>query len=305
MKKLHVLFIFFLVLLFGINIANACTKEGYIYCDVNQNGVIDSEDTPMAGVRIMIDSSWDYTTDATGYFYFELPGNIGHTYVETLDESTLPSDFIYVIPASGVATFTVAEWGEHFYNDWLIDSSICREGKCWFTGGGAKFEPIVNDSLAVHGPKDSFGGNVYPGCNPDSGDGGQWNHIAHKLKLHFQGWTIHVEECGNVPGIEPGSESPVTPYNYIDFSGIGTLKGISGNKVDYGTVFFFAHCEDRNEPGSSGAKDGALIDRYFLHVFDSTGATLLLIDMDGDPTTVDPVTITDGNFQLHISSCDN
>jgi hypothetical protein len=68
-------------------------------------------------------------------------------------------------------------------------------------------------------------------------------------------------------------------------------------------VQFFGRAEDRNEPGSSGAKDGALVDRYFLSVFDGAGAKLLLIDVDGNPATVDPVTITDGNLQIHISSC--
>ena len=60
-----------------------------------------------------------------------------------------------------------------------------------------------------------------------------------------------------------------------------------------GTVYFFSHCEDRNEPGSAGVRDGALKDRYFLHVYsnpaDPAGSTLLLVDVDGDPTTVDPV----------------
>lgn len=31
--------------------------------------------------------------------------------------------------------------------------------------------------------------------------------------------------------------------------------------------------------------------------------TRLLIDLDRGPNTVDPVTITDGTLQLHISSC--
>jgi len=115
--------------------------------------------------------------------------------------------------------------------------------------------------------------------------------------------------CGNVEGIPPGSESPVTPYNFIEFTGTGTLKGIKGNKVDYGTVYFFGRCEDRNEPGSNGQRDGAFKDRYFLHVYadpgNPAGSTLLLVDVDHNPATVDPVTITDGNLQIHVSSCDN
>lgn len=193
-------------------------------------------------------------------------------------------------------------------------SATCTQegGKCWLTAGGVKFSPITGLLMAEikqNGPLDSVGGNVNPGCNPDSGEGGNWNHVAHKNSLHFQGTVIEVVRCGNIPGIEPGSESPVTPYNYIEFQGTGSLKGIGGNKADFGTVCFFAHVEDRNEPGNERAllpDGGADIDRYYLNVFDcSTHTSLLLVDMDHNPATVDPITITGGNFQIHISSCSN
>jgi hypothetical protein len=29
------------------------------------------------------------------------------------------------------------------------------------------------------------------------------------------------------------------------------------------------------------------------------------VDVDGDPSTVDPLTITDGNMQIHVSSCED
>jgi hypothetical protein len=176
---------------------------------------------------------------------------------------------------------------------------------CWLTGGGTKFEAAIGAWLAEHGPSESFGGNVFPSCDPDPGNGGSWTHISHGRKLHFHGTDIETVNCGNVAGIPPGSESPVTPVNFIEFQGFGTLKGIHGNKVDHGTVFFFARAEDRNEPGSKGAKAGAQVDRYFLHVFDANGNTLLLIDGDANPSTVDPVTITGGNLQMHASSCDD
>lgn len=276
-------------------------KEGYVYLDVNQNGEID----PLEGVIVKIVNeagtfSGQATTDENGYFKICLPYG-SDSYVETLDENTIPV-VCYVIPIEGVYEFDLTCSEKYDFNEWLL----CEDGKCWLTGGGVKFEPIIDDYLAQKGPKDSLGGNVYPGCNPDSGDGGQWNHIAHKLKLHFQGWTIQVVECGNVLGIDPGSDSPETPYNYIEFMGTGTLKGIHGNKMDPADVAFYARCEDRNEPGSRGAKDGALIDRYFLHVYDPiTMETLLIIDEDDDPTIMDPVTITGGNLQIHISGCDN
>jgi hypothetical protein len=319
MKRLLGLMIVLCVATLGTNVALGCWAEGYIYCDVNQNGTIDPEDTPFEGVVVYIEGvghsyADSTTTDASGYYYFSLPDPLEgetHTYRETLDETTLPDDAIYVHPASGEYIYEITLQNEWAYHEWLIDSATCRddEGLCWMTGGGVKFDQTTGEHLAQKGPKHSFGGNVHPSCSSEPGDGGQWNHVAHGMKLHFLGKTIHTVDCGNVPGIPPGSGSPETPFNYIEFEGIGTLKGIKGNKVDYGTVHFWARVEDRNEPGSRGAKDGELIDRYYIHVYSDPmnphGTTLMLVDEDGDSETVDPVLITGGNLQLHISSCDN
>lgn len=218
-------------------------------------------------------------------------------------------------PADGTFDFCVSQGNEEVIQDFSIETPDCdepgeeEEGLCWLTAGGAKFSSITGTELGEHGPQHSWGGNVYPGCSATAGDGGNWNHIAHNLKLHFQGRSITVERCGNVEGIPPGSDSPKTPFNFIEFNGVGTLKGIKGNKADYGTVYFWGHCEDRNEPGSSGQRDGDLKDRYYLHVYSDPnnrhGSTLMLIDVDGNSATVDPVTITKGNMQIHISSCDD
>jgi hypothetical protein len=225
------------------------------------------------------------------------------------------------VPSTSPSTNTVTAIGYVDYFGTLYSASAqasatCNStqegGKCWLTAGGVKFSPITGIMMAEvkqNGPTDSVGGNVYPGCNATSGDGGNWNHIAHSKKLHFQGTDITIVRCGNVPGIEPGSESPVTPYNFIEFQGTGTLKGIGGNKDDFGQVCFWARAEDRNEPGNERALlpgGGADIDRYYLRVFNcSSGQTLLLTDIDGNAATIDPITITGGNFQLHISSCSN
>ncbi len=125
--------------------------------------------------------------------------------------------------------------------------------ECWLTVGGVKFIPLANGTVAEHGPKDSFGGNVYPGCNSDTGaEGGSLTHIFHSKKIHFHGTTIVVDECGNVdPDLtDPGSESPVTPFNYIMFSGSGTIAGIKGNKLEKTPVCFEAEFQDWNEPGN-------------------------------------------------------
>jgi hypothetical protein len=283
----------------------ACVWQlnGQIHCE--GNGL------PLAGVQIRVQSSdgggFDGTaiSDETGYYSVllpEVPGCYRATAVLGPSESV-------VLPSGGVFDFCLTAPESPTTQNWVIASPSCTGGTCWLTAGGAKFNPITGSKLGENGPRFSWGGNVNPGCSPTAGEGGQWNTIAHHLKLHFQGWQIEVVRCGNVDGIPPGSDSPQTPYNFIEFRGTGTLKGIRGNKVDFGTVYFWARCEDRNEPGSAGERDGASKDRYFLHVFADPAApnasTLLLVDEDGDPATVDPLTITDGNMQIHISSCES
>ena len=181
---------------------------------------------------------------------------------------------------------------------------------CWMTGGGVKFErhgDIWSAEMGRGGPKDSVGGVVAPSCSPFPSNGGQWNHVAHSLKTHVQGFDIEVIRCGNVEGIEPGTESPVCEVNFIEFQGTGRASGIGGNKMETIDISFFGRVEDRNEPGNEqSATSGDDIDRYFLRVVDSEGGLVLLVDEDGvDDGSVDPLTITGGNFQIHCTSCDD
>lgn len=290
----------------------AAGLEGCVYCDTNDNGYLDEGDKPLPGVFFWITNTSrtfcdTELTDECGCYYQGLPDK-EDCYEMKIDMSTLPAGSVVLNPEGGVFRFCITESQCHVKFKWLIDCPEPEEA-CWLTGGGVKFSSITNGYVAEHGPVHNFGGNVFPSCDPDPGYGGQWNHVAHDDRLHFQGTVITQVKCGNVEGIEPGSESPVTPHNYIEFRGVGRVKGIRGNKTSYDTVFFFARCEDRNEPGSRGAKDGVDIDRYFLHVFTNplnpNGSTVLLVDIDGDPSTVDPITITGGNLQIHISSCDD
>jgi len=278
-------------------------KSGTVFLDANGNGMVDSGDTPVAGVGVVVTGPNDFwghdVTASDGSFYIELL-DVPATYTAYLDPETLPSGTI----APAEETFSTTDSMPSIENN----NFLIRPALCWFTGGGAYIDPVSQVPSAIikknvgRGTADyAFGGNVYPGCNPESGDGGSWNHVDRILKLHFHGTTIEVVRCGNVPGIPEGSTSPVTPFNFIEFRGVGWLKGIHGNKVDM-LVTFSARCEDRNEPGSRGAKDGALIDRYFLQVLDQAGNVMLQVGQPGDDG---PVPITDGNFQLHVSSCDN
>jgi hypothetical protein len=167
------------------------------------------------------------------------------------------------------------------------------------TAGGTKFEPVTNGYYAAHGPKVSFGGNVAPGCDLDPGQGGQWNHVDHDLKLHFQGFMIDAVSCDGVP-----TGSPDVPVNHIKFSGYGRLVGFASNK-SYGRedVCFTAEAWDWAEPGSKGQPAPALVDQYILHVTDCAGTDLLwLTQAPGDGVGgVDdgPVSLTGGNIQIH------
>ncbi len=172
-------------------------------------------------------------------------------------------------------------------------------GHCWLTGGGQSFDS--------DGHLHSYGGVINPGCSPTAGGGGNWNDLDHTSGVHFKGTDIVVDSCGNVPGIPPGSNSPKTPFNFIDFHGTGYVTGLNGGPNKRTDVFFNGHYEDRHEPGSLGQSEEARRDRYFLRVYTNqgnpVGSTVMLVDVDGNPATQDPVTIFHGNLQLHISGC--
>jgi len=298
-KSLKVLAIVFAAFLAQAGAAEAWHIDGFVRCDANGNRQVDDGDLPLPGVVLTVTGvsvtfTGTATTDDAGAYRVNLP-DVPATFTIAL---TPPSGATVIVQATNPFPFFTTDAEDEPEVDWLVSSEACSRTACWLTGGGAKFSSITGTLVAERGPQHSFGGNVNPGCNPDSGEGGQWNHVAHALKLHFQGLAIKVDRCGNVPGIPEGSESPATPFNFIEFSGTGTLKGIQGNKVDFGPVTFRGRAEDRNEPGSSGAKDGTLIDRYFIEVTDGGGVVRLLV---GEAAA--PVPITHGNLQIHISSC--
>ena len=285
-------------LMLSASAALACHVEGLVVCDANGQ--------PIQGIRIDL-----VATDGTDYARYGGSNEFGHYEIALLCEphcyritAQLPNGETLVSPASGSYEFCANETnGYAFTREWRLNAAGCPtvqdEGACWLTAGGVKFR--------APGKEHNWGGNVYPGCDPDPGHGGQWNDVDALRNLHFQGWNIRVVRCGNIAGIKPGSESPVTPYNFIEFEGTGTLKGVAGNKADYGDVYFWAHVEDREEPGSRGQRNLIDKDRYFLNVFtnpaDPIGSSVFLVDEDGNPATMDPIVITGGNMQLHASSC--
>ncbi len=280
--------------------SNAWLKVGAVYCDSNTNGVIDfGVDVPVQSVLVVVTntsgtySNFSWTT-AEGIFLVQLPDS-PDTFVDYVHPLTLPAGTTQVLPPFN--TFTTTASSTIVTNFFLIENPACvnvtppppTNGMCWLTGGGTiksgRGQPVF-----------SFGGVVNPGCSPTAAGGGNFNVIWHAGKLHFKATDISVITCGNLPGLPPGSRSPRTPFNYIDFEGVGTLTGISGNHANFGVVHFTARAVDAGEPGR--------MDALYIRVYSGTGQTLLLISADtGTPTDVSPLTISTGNLQLHVSGC--
>ena len=322
MKKLFITFSFLMITLLCIAPAYANHISGYLYCDVNGDRSIDPSDTPLAGIKIHVQSwawynKYDVTTDDKGFYFIPLLGPDG---THTLTIVDLPAGSTVVLPGGNSFVFDTKS-NPYVKLNGLIDSPTCRtstSGACWMTAGGVKFDPTLMIPAAEKGPKFNFGGNTFPGCSPTAGDGGQWSFVDRLQKIHFQAWEIDKVTCGNVPGIPEGSTSPKTPFNYIEFSGWGTIKSIAGNGASSKSttvadtpqkVYFWARFEDRNEPGNLNAlpNEGAKVDRLYLRVYTDTGnpfgSIVYLINGDVDPANVVPVLITGGNIQIHISSC--
>jgi hypothetical protein len=281
----------------GTGTAHAWDVQGHVFCA--DTGL------PLGNVTVNVvgttaDGSFaaSTTTDDAGFYFITLPESPG-SFELTLDLALVGGGTS--TPGTPIDFSTTPDVTEFIY-DFVVSTPGCQNLGCWLTGGGTVKDTITGLFLATKDKNQSFGGNVNPGCSPTAGSGGDWNHVDKPDKLHFHGTTIVVDRCGNVDGIPPGSSSPVTPFNFIEFHGTGTLKGIQGNKADYGPVCFTARAEDRHEPGS-GANAGALIDRYFIQVTDCAGTTLLLLEDSAQPGPSDPVTISTGNLQLHVSSC--
>jgi hypothetical protein len=281
----------------SISASQAWLKVGGVFCDANTNGLIDAGDAPVPSVLVVVTnmdgtySNANWTT-AEGIFVVQLPNEPG-TFVDYIHPLTLPPGTTQVLP--GFSTFSTSTTDTIVTNYFLLENAECvnvppppppTNGLCWLTGGGT--------IRSGHGqPTHSFGGVVNPGCSPTAAGGGNWNDVWHAGKLHFKALQADVIACGNLPGYPFGSRSPRTSFNYIDFQGVGTLKGISGNHADYGVVNFSARAADLNEPGKGR-------DQLYLRVYDTSGNTLLLISSNpSDPLDVAPVAISTGNLQLH------
>jgi hypothetical protein len=129
------------------------------------------------------------------------------------------------------------------------------------------------------------------------GSGTTW-----RIRLATTSIGTSVEEviCGNVVGIDDGSESPIAPFNFIEFAGTGFALSTDGGEAI--PITFSGRVEDRNEPGNSQSDrsaDGDATDRFFLRVQTYDREGLYLVSGDQSPDVVEPVAITQDNFQIH------
>lgn len=289
MKSLYSLGSFFL-LGSALN-SPAALNIGNVYCDANTNGIIDNGDSPVQSVLVVAtntsgtfsNGSW---TTAEGIYVIGLSNTVD-TYVDFVLPATLPPGTTAVLPV--FKAFTASN-DVVVTNNFLLENSNCvampstNNSQCWLTGGGT-IKPGKGKPLYV------FGGAVNPGCSTNAPGGGNWNTIDFTNKLHFKSVSIEVVDCGSTT-----NASSQSPFNFIEFQGVGTLKGIAGNKADDGVVNFFAHAEDVDQTGKG-------VDRLYLRVYDGSGTTLLLISANpSSPLDIAPVTISTGNLQIH--SCE-
>src|SRR3989304_4375316 len=110
--------IFVMALTIELGTAYAWYKDGCVFCDANQNKQIDSSDIPLENVGVNIEntagtftrSDVTNSTESIGCFRIDLRDD-PDSYIETLDETTLPADASYVIPESGGFLFTTTAGG--------------------------------------------------------------------------------------------------------------------------------------------------------------------------------------------------
>ena len=305
MRVIALLAVSALVAFIGATPANAWHLEGCVLC-------AEGAPTPVPGIKVVVQivggprdgELFMALTGEDGCYFVPLPEE-DHDYKAFLTD--LPPSTEVVFPPGGIHHFRLD--ASHIWEDFNFQTDSPDCAGCWLTGGGVKFDSVIKGPTGEAGPRSSFGGNVFPSCSSEPGNGGNVNVVLHSNKLHLKNTDIDSVRCGNVPGIPPGSESPVTPFNFIEWIGTGTLVGVKGSKFPETPVYVFGRAEDRNEPGNQHAASGEDIDRLFIRAYtdplDPVGTTLALVDASGGGPEVDPILITGGNLQLHFSSCED
>jgi hypothetical protein len=304
MKKLPRLLSAALLCLTTVTTAGAALVSGVVRCDADHNLTNDIGDAGIAGVLVVVTNQTgtffnSAFTAANGSFSLQIPNfdplaeisdPLSQLYVETLHAVTLPPAAVILFPPAITNLSPTPAWYINFAPDltnlvyvsaagispngnWLVSGAGCPSGACELSGSG-----IIRGGSRR--PEHSFHGSISSTVLPDGTRRGDWTDLAHQSKLHFQSTVVQTVNCMG------------SPARAIEFSGLGTLKGIDGNKARYNQVHFTLRAEDHGRPGHSG-------DGYYLRVYTSDGNTLLLVSGDAaNPLDIVTVPISAGNLTV-------
>ncbi|HEV2394658.1 MAG TPA: carboxypeptidase-like regulatory domain-containing protein [Verrucomicrobiae bacterium] len=288
-----------LVLGAGLQTSNASQTGGFVFCDTDQSGQFDSNDTPIPGVLVVVTnvsgtfSNANFTDTPDGGFVLDLPPG-PDSYVEYLHPLTLPSDATVVQPPGGVYTFTLdGVVQSNFLGNFLVSSSSCASNVPPPPPPPATNICCLKATGVICGkgrPLYAFTGSALPGCGSTNGDTGEWNLIATCQRLRFEGQVFEITDCGEV-------QSNGCDYSFIEFQGAGNLTGLGNCHTNYGVVYFSAHAEDHGHSKKAP-------DQLYFRVYGSDGTTLLLIGGDtNNPMDVIPVPLSKGDLDIGHSCC--
>ena len=306
-KKLHPFLSAALLCVTTATTARAALVTGVVRCDANHNLTNDLGDVGIAGVLVVVTNQTGTFFNSTftavdGSFSLQIPNfdplaeisdPLSQLYVETLHAVTLPPAAVILVPPAITNLSLTPAWYIHYApdltnlvyvsgagispnGDWLVSNAGCESGGCELSGDG-----IIRGSSKR--PEHSFHGNISSTVLPDGTRRGNWTDVAHQSKLLFQSTVVQTVNCLG------------SPAHAIEFSGLGTLKGIDGNKARFNQVHFTVRADDQGRHGHG--KDG-----YYLRVYTSDGDTLLLLSGDAaNPLDIVTVPISAGKLTIGAS----
>jgi uncharacterized repeat protein (TIGR01451 family) len=73
---------------------------GQVYCDANDNGVLDNGETPIANAPVSVNGTLTYS-DATGYYYLTYPGTANNTFTLSLNNNWLTQQGYSILNNNG------------------------------------------------------------------------------------------------------------------------------------------------------------------------------------------------------------
>lgn len=305
MKKLYLLLATASLILSIQTVSRAAIVTGSIFCDANQDGVLDNGDIAVAGVTVVItNETGSFSNCAVSAFdgsfnihipdfsaVLEVQDPLAQVYIETLAPASLPAGSTIVLPTAVTnITSTPAYFisfaadqtnliftsgtGNSTTGDWLINDPECgvSAGTCKVSGNATiKGEETGDHKFADH----DFGGMIVSG----SPQLGQWKDVSHNLRLTFESTSVQSVICGD---------------KTIDFSGTGTLTSTARKNLGETNVSFTAQVENLTTDPKNKT-----VTTYYLRVFAADGTTLELVSTNmANPTNVAPETATSSHLRM-------